>query len=88
MDKSTSIPIGFTVYVDIGGKTVRAGSIVGFRETIYKITDFAGDLKTECEYLISWKSKTNTSTNEWFPMDKVHSDAFEAFGVFLAETRS
>lgn len=88
MTDSKIIPIGFAVYVDVGAKTVRAGSIMGFRETTYKISDFAGDLTTDREYLISWKSKTSTSTNEWFRMDKVHTDAFAAFGVFLAETRS
>jgi hypothetical protein len=87
-DASKVIPIGFTVYVDIGDKTVRSGTIVGFRKTTYKVSDFAGDLKTDREYLISWKIKTNTSTNEWYLMDKVHANAFEAFGFFSAESRS
>lgn len=87
-DASKVIPIGFTDYVDIGDKTVRMASVVGFRKTTYKISDFAGDLKTDREYLISWKGKTKTSTNEWYPMDKVHTEAFEAFGFFSAESRS
>ena len=64
------------------------GQLLGSEKTTYMVSDFAGDLKIDREYLISWKSKTNTSTNEWYLMDKVHANAFEAFGIYLPETRS